>query len=371
MTSEPDSSRVSGAIPRYRRATQALAAAVAVLALAGCGALRGALPSRTQQPRVLRVASAAALDRAARRARPGDTVLLAAGRYLGTLTPRVSGTPAAPIRFEAAPGAKVTLDAAGAAAALSVTSQHDLAFSGFTVTGASAQGVWVAQAARVRFSHLRVTGNHAPGFQLKDTTDVTVEHSTVAGNLRAGIMELGDVTGGRYLDDVISGNGHDHQPYNGDGIMLHGQGAVVEGCLLDRNGDDRLHEHGIYAASDAIGYLVEANELAGNAAAGIKAEGAGVVRDNRFGSSRAAIAADDTSGDGVLLEGNTITGSFQHAVIVGEHARVRMLGNAITASPSATPGDHAPVLVLAGADLAMTGNRVIWGGTPARQPAPG
>ena len=376
MANQPDSTQVTGAISRYRGGARSPAgrpaplalalalalATAAMLALAGCWSPRGALPSHAQRPRTILVASAAALVRAARQSRPGDTVLVAAGTYRGTLAPRVSGTQAAPIVFEATPGAPVTLDAAGGATGISVIGQHDLRFSGFTVTGASAQGVWVARAARVRFSRLRVTRNRAPGIQLKDATDVTVERSRVDGNLRAGIMELDGVVGGRYLHDQIVGNGHDQQPFNGDGIMLHGQGALVAGCLLDRNGDDRLHEHGIYAASDATGYLLEGNLLRGNAGAGVKAEGAGVVRGNRFGSSRLAIAADDTSGDGLLLEGNTIAGSFQHAVIVGQHARVRLLGNAIAASPSATPGDHAAVLVLAGAVVRMDRNRVVWGG---------
>jgi len=348
--------------PPLRLAALLLAATTVT---AGCGPLHHVLPSRGHRPETIRVASAAALDQAAQRARPGDTVVVDPGIYQGTLTPRASGTRDAPIRFEAAPEAEpgsVTLDAAGGPAGISVTGKHDLVFRGFTITGAAAQGVWVNNAARVRFTRVRVTRNQAPGFQVKDARDVTVEHSTVDGNLRAGIMELGGVTGGHYLADAISDNGHDNEAFNGDGIMLHGQGAVVDSCLLDGNGDDQLHEHGIYVGSDATDYLLEDNELRDNSAAGIKAEGAGTVRGNRFGSSRLAIAADESSGDGILLEGNTITGSFQHAVIVGEHARVRMLDNAITAGPSATPGDHAPVLVLVGAVLRMDRNRVVWGG---------
>ncbi len=330
MANEPDNNpwpSLDGATPRYRRGSQRPARLpsllpsrlrlalllLAAVGVAGCGPLRGVLPSGTHGPRTLRVADAVSLDRAARTARPGDTVLVAAGTYDGTLELHVSGTPAAPIRFVAAPGA--TIDAAGGPAGISVTNKHDLEFSGFTVTGATAQGVWVGDAAaRLHFSRLRVTRNQGPGFQIKDAAGVTVERSVVDGNLRAGIMELDGVRGGRYYADVISGNGHDHLPFNGDGILLHGQGTVVSGCRLSGNGDDQLHEHGIYVGSDATSYLLENNELSGNSGAGIKAEGAGTVRGNRFGSSRLAIAADESSGDGILLQGNTITGSFQHAV---------------------------------------------------------
>lgn len=367
MSNQPDTDPpaiLAGVPPRYRRRARRLALllllGMGAVAAGGCGPLRGVLPSRHQGPRTIRVTDAAALDRAERLARPGDTVLVAAGTYRAMLDARVSGTRAAPIRFVAAPG--VTLDAARGASGISVIGQHDLEFSGFTVTGATAQGIWVGFAQRVRFSQVRVLRNHAPGIQVKQAIGVTIDHSVIDGNLRAGIMELDGVRGDRYLADAITGNGHDRLPFNGDGILLHGQGSVVSDCDVSGNGDDLLHEHGIYVGGDATGYLLEGNDLNGNSAAGIKAEGSGSIRGNRIGSSRLAIDTEDSSGDGILVQGNTITGRFQHVVLVGEHAQVRLWDNTVAASPSPTFGDHSPVLVIAGAALTTRGNHVVWGG---------
>jgi hypothetical protein len=266
------------------------------------------------------------LARAVALAQPGDTVMVRAGAYAETLAPRRSGSASAPIRFTAAE-AGVSVGA-GRTAGINLQGVHDLRFSGLTVSGASKQGVWVSGVARVTFSGLAVKANQGPGFQLKSTSDVSVEHSVVLANKGVGIMELGGVVGGRYLSNTIDGNGHDGQPFNGDGMILNGSGAVVRGNVITDNGDNSLYEHGIYASKAATGYLVEANTFSRNSATGVKAQGSGTVRANSFGASRYGMWVDSSSRTGVAVTGNRFNGPFTLTAIgTGAGARVKLTAN--------------------------------------------
>jgi Right handed beta helix region len=266
------------------------------------------------------------LGRAAQLARPGDTVMVRAGTYRETLAPRRSGTSAAPIRFTAVDGG-VVIDADGLTAGLNVQGVHDLRFAGITVTGASRQGVWVSNAARISLVGVTIRDNQGPAVQLKQVSDVRIDRAVIRANAGAGIMELGDVRRGRYLATTIEANGHDGQPYNGDGIILNGSDAIVRGNTVTGNGDHWLYEHGVYASKAASGYLIEGNTFSGNSATGVKAQGAGSVHANRFGSSRFGIWVDASSGTGAAISGNWFTGTFVRTVATGAGARVKVWGN--------------------------------------------
>ena len=288
---------------------------------AGAGCSDGAAGTRTSP--------LCGINRAAALAKPGDTILIRAGRYAGTLAPRRSGRPGAPISFTAA-GPGVTIAAAGRPTGINLIGVHDLRFTGLTVTGAGGKGVWVSRSARIVFSHVTVRANRGPGVQLKQSRDVTIDHSTISANRGAGIMELGGVTRGRYTASTIGGNGHDGRAFNGDGVILNGSGALVRGDTITGNGDHRLYEHGIYASRRASGYLIVGNRLAGNSATGVKAQGSGSVRANSFGSSRFAIWVDASSRTGVAISGNAFKGTFARTVATGAGARVRLNGNHVT-----------------------------------------
>jgi hypothetical protein len=180
------------------------------------------------------------LGRAAREAGAGDTVHVLPATYRETLRPARSGTPAAPLRFLAASG--TTIDAAGAANAVSLIGRSDVVIDGFAVRGGSAQGIWIDSSARVSLTALAVTGSAGAGTQVKASSGVRIERSTIAGNGGAGIMELAGTSGARYSDDTISDNGRGGSAYNGDGIQLGGSGALIERSTIAGNGDPGPYE---------------------------------------------------------------------------------------------------------------------------------
>jgi hypothetical protein len=294
------------------------------------------------------------LTRAAAVAQAGDTVMIRAATYNETLRPQRSGTRNAPIRYSAA-GAGVVIDASGRASGILVTGRSDLRFSGLTVKGARSQGVWVGASTRVSFDKLVITRNRV-GMQLKSSSEVTVGRSTLSANQGAGIMELGGVRRGRYVRDRITRNGHDGQPYNGDGLQLDGSGTLISKCDITGNGDNSLYEHGIYASAKARGYTIESSRFSGNAASDIKAQGTGTVRYNLIGSARLGMYVDHSGASGVWLYYNVISGSFEHAVQTGAGARLAMTNNTVNAMPVNKRGDHAAVQLARATSVTLRNN---------------
>jgi len=230
------------------------------------------------------------LTRAANLATDGDTVMIRAATYTETLRPLDSGTPTSPIRYTAyEPG--VVIDASTVATGILVIGRTDLRLSGLTVKNGGSQGIWVDSSARVSFDTVTVTGNGF-GLRAKSSSNLTVQNSTLTANRGAGVMELGGVARGRYLHDDITNNGHDGQPYNGDGLQLDGTSALISDCDITGNGDNALYEHGIYASTTALGYTIENSRFSGNSATNVKAEGSGIVRSNQFGSARLGMYVD-------------------------------------------------------------------------------
>jgi hypothetical protein len=299
--------------------------------------------------------------RAASAATAGDTVNIRPGRYVGSVRPVASGSAGSPTRYWAPEGG-VTIDAAGASAAIKLVSVTDVAIDGITVTGAATQGVWTYGAQRITLDRLTVEGNRGPGIQIRDSVAVTVSRSVVQHNGGAGIFETSGSSGGRYVTNDIEANGINGDPYNGDGIQLGGTGAYVAASTIVGNGDPGPYEHGIYAAASASGYVIESNVLRSNAGSNIKAAGsAGVVRYNRLEGGRLGIVFSDNAST-VVAYYNVISGAYQHAVLVttdASAARARLWNNTIVVtSRSAASGDASAIFVKAATSLDLRNNLV-------------
>ncbi len=300
------------------------------------------------------------LQRAVGAAHAGDSIWVMPGRYRGTVRPTVSGSAFAPIRFVASSGG-VTIDAAGATVALKVIGVDWLSFEGFSIVGASGQGVFVDDSTGVALSHSRVTGNSAQGIQVRASA-FTVSNSTIASNGMAGISELVGSTDNVYRDNTISSNGKDGKPINGDGVQLNGVAATVRGNTITGNGDPGIYEHGIYAGRSSSDYLIESNTLARNAASDIKAAGsAGTVRYNRLEDSRLGLVLSDNA-EPTAAYYNLIVGKFQHAVFFTTGtagAQARLWDNTIVQTGRLTAVGDASAVFIASAKLADLRNNLI------------
>ncbi|WP_250279283.1 right-handed parallel beta-helix repeat-containing protein [Frankia sp. Cppng1_Ct_nod] len=294
--------------------------------------------------------------RAGQLAVPGDTVFIAPGRYTGTFSPATSGTPDAPITY-AASGVGVILDAAGGRVALKAISVANLVFSGITITGANAQGVWLQNTDNITLTNVSIIGNQGRGMQTKDTRGTQLKNSSVTGNMKTGVQELGGGTGGIYDQDFISGNGRDGEPYNGDGIQLDSAGSIVRNCTITDNGDHPMYEHGIYTSVTATGFLIESNMITGNAATAVKAEGSGTIRYNTLGQmGNAGLYASRQAGAGLSVYYNVIMGSFAAGVSVASGGHVLLSNNSIINTRASGGGQPAGVLVDAHAAVRLRNN---------------
>lgn len=235
----------------------------------------------------------------------GSVIRIEGGTYASFAVTR-SG-----LTIEAAAGHLVTV--AGGTTAISITAA-DTTIRSLRVTGASVQGIRVADTSDITLSDLTVVDNQGHGITVIRTARAQVRESRILSNSMAGIRELDGTTAGRYTNNVIADNGRDGDPYNGDGIVLQGVGALVVGNTIVRNGDSDIYEHGIYASSVARDYRIESNTLRDNSASGIKASGSGRVVGNVVsGSVRGIVFAD--SGGSVVVTRNTVDATLYSILV--------------------------------------------------------
>jgi hypothetical protein len=226
----------------------------------------------------------------------GSTIRIESGTYGAFSITRPSLT------LENVTGAAVTIS--GGTTAIVITASHTT-IRGVRVTGATSQGIWADGADNLVLSGLHVDHNIGHGVQVIRSSTIQIVNSIFSSNGLSGVRELDGTTGGRYTGNTIADNGHDGQPYNGDGLLLQGSGAYVANNIILRNGDSDIYEHGIYAAAGASGYVITNNTIRDNSASGIKASGQGSVTGNTIsGSVRGIVFADD--GGTIKVSGNTI-----------------------------------------------------------------
>ena len=298
------------------------------------------------------------LTPAARLARPGDVVHVAAATYGAQFRPVASGTPQAPITYQA--DGAVTISGPAGVVSVMLVGVHDVVLRGVTVLAAAPQAVWIDSAARVLLDGDTVTNGAGTGVQVKAGTSVTITNSRLINNSRAGFLEMAQATGTTLSASTVTGNGKDGQQYNGDGVGLNGSGGVVVDNTISGNGDGVGFEHGIYAGATANGYLIARNQIGNNAGADIKAAGGpGVVEDNRLTSSMFGLVLSDNPAY-VTAQYNLVQGRFQHGILVttgATAARARLWNNTVQQTGRSTSsGNASAVFVVSAAQLELRNN---------------
>jgi hypothetical protein len=155
------------------------------------------------------------------------------------------------------------------------------------------------------------------GVQVIRSTDTFLADLVVHDCKRSGIRDFATRT--TIHGCTVRANGRDPEEYNGDGILLQGQGHVVEDCTVTDNGSHTTFEHGIYASSVARDYRISGCILRGNAASGIKASGGGWVEGNDISGSVRGLVLADTVPAQVVIRRNRIAGTT-YAVILTSNA---------------------------------------------------
>jgi hypothetical protein len=295
---------------------------------------------------------------AAKLARPGDTVHLAAGTYRVQLRPATSGSAAHPIVY-AADGA-VTLAAPSGSVGVLFANVHDIVLRGVTVRADATQGISADAVSGIVLDRDTVTNGGGIGVWIKHGSGVSVIRSTLVKNLRAGLFDSQYATGTTLSGSTVKGNGIDGQQYNGDGVELNGTRETVTTSVITGNGDGVGFEHGIYVGATASGYTISSNHISGNAGADIKATGgAGLIADNVLGSGLYGIVLSDNSAP-VRVQYNLVHGMFQHGIFLTtgtRPAKARLWNNTVQQTGRSTSaGDASAVFVASASQLVLRNN---------------
>lgn len=202
--------------------------------------------------------------------RPGDTIWLEGGSYVGTYLARLTGTREAPIVVRALPGERVTVDgkSSGGEPILKVMGAH----------------TW--------FWGLEVTSS--------DTSRRSAGDDPQPGDIGRGegiliVQAPGAGVGTRFINMVV------HDTRQGFSLWKEAEDAEVYGCLIDHNGwvgPTRGHGHGVYVQNEAGTKLLEDNIVFRNFSHGFHAYGSDAAYLNGIAYVRNTVFSNgEPSGD--------------------------------------------------------------------------
>ena len=276
------------------------------------------------------------ITRAADIATAGQTVIVSAGTYVEEVVPENSGTAAAPISYQAAPGENVVVT--GEDRGFTVRSKSWINISGFHVTNTTDSGIYLRSASnvtltgnRVSFVGEPVSGETTQGIYVLSTTNASIINNTTDHNSDTGIYvstgNSGIVIRGNTsfanargytraatgIDVRSPGNtvANNRSYQNEDsGIQLYNgaHGTRVYNNVTYGNGD-----HGIDVLNSTDTVIVS-NTVYDNKTAGINLEGASGTPASSRGTLRNNISVDNgltsTSTRGnVRVDARSLTGT--------------------------------------------------------------
>jgi parallel beta-helix repeat protein len=161
------------------------------------------------------------LTKAAQLAQPGDTVLVGAGTYNGTVTISKNGTASAPITFKPVDGAHVIIDGSGTSA------NTDLV----TITGDY-----------ITFQGFEVRNSTRTGIALWETHNSKVLDNNVHDSYRAGIWVGGNV--GQTYNNLVDGN----EVWRNvkENMARTSSGGWAQGISLDKSDGSVISNNNVY-----------------------------------------------------------------------------------------------------------------------------
>ncbi|MEW1952686.1 right-handed parallel beta-helix repeat-containing protein [Terrabacter sp. NPDC080008] len=187
------------------------------------------------------------IAKAAKVALAGQTVLVSSGTYTDEVFPWHSGTSSAPITFQPAPGASVTIS--GAIHGFTISNQSWITVSGFTVQNSTSNAFYVYNATGIRLSGntargsgQRVNGSTAYGMYLNAMTSSVVTGNLVTDNSASGIYLTNGSTGNQVTGNESSWNAYGYVR-NAVGIDLRAPGNVVSGNRVHDNEDSGIQSY--------------------------------------------------------------------------------------------------------------------------------
>jgi hypothetical protein len=288
----------------------------------------------------------ATLQAAANMVQPGDTVEVMNGTYTApaggnVLTITTSGTAAAPITFEAAPGQTPIINSSGGWNGIDIEASY-IVIDGFTVTG-DAANYTLAQAlagystgnAALDGNGISATGNH-----------IIIEGNTVYNEPGGGIGAQGaDYV--QILNNVVYDNAH-WSAYGNSGISIYDS----------KNSDTAAGIHDVVSGNTVYGNA----QLVPTSGAGEITDGEGIILDTNTGYTGEILVENNTVYDngssgiesfltnGAVITGNTVygnnTGNVQptsDAEIFINQSNNNTATNNNTTAPDVTP-PAAPVI---------------------------
>jgi parallel beta-helix repeat protein len=198
------------------------------------------------------------ISAAAARAVAGQTVRVSSGTYAGTVQPANSGTAAAPIRYQPANRARVTIT--GGTYGFQLNHVSWITVTGFTISGTTSNGIYLNDVShvtisgnRVQGAGIRVEGLNAAGIYVKDSVDSTFSANVAADNSASGFYLTGTSTRILVTGNESTGNAFGWQR-NAAGIDVRAPGNSIIGNRTHHNEDS-----GIQAYPGGDGTLIANN----------------------------------------------------------------------------------------------------------------
>jgi parallel beta-helix repeat protein len=244
---------------------------------------------------------------AASKSAPGDTVQVAAGTYPESVSITKSGTATAPITFNPAPGASVTVTG-GSGNGFNLSSVSWVVVQGFNVTGTVGYGINVTNSSNVTiagnhvsFSGQPVSGEIRTGIRLSTVTNSLVSGNTSDHNSDYGIMLTSGCTG-----NEVRGN----QTFNNSRVYVRATAGIrlyeSPGNTVDNNISHDNQDSGIESYPGSNNTLIYNNVVYNNGDHGIDdltTTGQTIVGNTAYNNVTAGINVEGTS-TGATVENN-------------------------------------------------------------------